>query len=758
MISAFDILGLEEDDNQSQPQTTSAYATVTGTQDEERFEQGLKVIKEGLPENGRILQGTDGKLYYASSTYSTGDQDEIKSIIDNLSQGEDIDPSGQAVSRINKDILSTLPELGLVGQQFLRGTLGAGSWTDEAMTDSPEEQWKYEKVRKAYEEEYPERAYPAQIAGLGASAYLLGGASGLAGQSKNIKSGFDAIKNWYGKLPPLGKKATQVGGVTAASGVEGLLYGAGDGDTTDDRITGGMQTSAINMAITAPLSIAFPALGSLINRFNPVKQQIDTIATEFGISIEAARLIKDAFDSGSTLTEMMDKVARSGDERMLADANKAFTTLLDTAATISPSAGGEIQKVVGDRVQDTSSRLAGDLDVTLGTQPQGTQTILENVSASTKTARGDAYDKAKAFPVDYTTPQGKEILRTLKLLDKNTIDKVNKLFAMQGKKVRIKYKGVDKSGNLIFDELPNTEALDLLKRQLDKVVEGGTDPLTKNLLDIDVMVAAAARDSIRNNLKAINPYYADALSQGQGKILTQKAIILGQKMLSNKTTADEVKIFMRSASKEEVQGLRQGLREQIENTMSNAKRASTTGRPEEVAEAMKLITDMSSRSVRVKMEQILGKKTADAMFKRLDESRASIELQAGVRPGSQTAARMQNIATVEKMIERGPVGSLFEGQPVQAVKKLRDFFTGTGEDYSQKRKEDIFKEVSDLLTQRRGKDVDTALEYLEMVKRGENLTVPQASYLTLLIKNGLQSQSLPIITGVGSERYSTNDQ
>ena len=730
-------------------------------EEQKKLEQSMKPILSGLPDNGRILQdGNTGKLHFVSDSYSTSNQDEIKSIIDKGMKGEVVNSGNEAVSRINKDILSTMPEAGLLSQQVIRGGIGVGSYGDEILTSDPAEQWKYEKTRKAYEDEYPWRAYPAQIAGLGASTYLTGGLATGATVLPKVEKAVNAVKNWYSKLAPLAQKATQVGGTTALAGAEGLWYGSGDGNTLDERTVNALQTGGLNAVITAPIATAFPIIGSLVNRFKLDTAQIGAISAEFGISVEASRFIKDAFDSGATLVEMMEKVARSGDERMIADANMAFTKLLDGAATVSPSLGSEVQKVVGDRVLNSSTKLASDLDEGLGTQPQGTQTILENVAESTKTARGDAYDKAFSVPVDYNTPQGKQILQTLQVLPQKTVDGINTLLAMRGKPQRLKYKGVDKNGNIQYTELPDVETLNLVKIELDKIAEGARDPMTQNIGGISNMVADEGRKAIRDNLKAINPYYADALAQGQGKILTQKAVLLGQKMLNDKTTADEVKIFMRNASKEEVKGVRQGLREQIENIMSNAKTASTTGRPEDVSEAMKLITTMSSRSVRLKVEQILGKKTSDAMFKRLDESRSAIELQAGTRTGSGTASRQEIMTQADKMLERGPIGSLFEGQPVKAVQKLRDFFTGTGDDYLQSRKEEMFKEISDLLTKtgKGGKAVDTALEYLEAVRKGQNLSKPQASYLTLVIKNGLTSTSAPIASGVSTQRYLFDDK
>lgn len=745
----------------TQPQTVDDVFKGSTPQAEQRqVEQGMEVIMSGLPDGGRILMDKGSKqLHFVSRGYSTSNQDEIKQIIDEGKKGEVVDLGAEAESKFTKDILGQLPESGLLGQQFLHGLPAVGSYMDEAFTDTPLEKWKYEKTRKAYEQEYPERAYPAQIGGLVAGSYLTGGVLSGASNLPKVKDAVQTVQKWYKNLPPLGQKATQIGGTSALAGTEGLIYGAGEGETLDERTINALQTGGLNTVITAGLSTAFPAIGSLMNRFNVDSEKISAIATEFNISVESARLIKDAFESGASITEMMEKVMRSGDERMIADANTAFTKLLDTAATVSPQAGEQVQKVVGERVTQTASQLGGDLDTALGVQPKGEKTIYDVISEGTKDARSEAYDRAFSVPVNYKSLQGQRILNTLQALPKKTIDGINTLLSIRGVSQRIKYKGVDKNGNVKFTELPDARTLDLIKRELDSIAEGARDPMTQRITGINNMVADEARKSIRDNLKAINPYYADALAQGQGKILTEQAVQLGTRLLKDKTSVDEVKMFMRNASKEELAGVRQGLREQIENIMSNAKTASTTGREQDVSEAMKLITQMSSRSVRQKVEQILGKRTSDALFKRLDESRSALELQAGVRTGSATASRQEAIKGVEQMLERGPIGTLFEGQPVLAVQKLRDFFTGTGEDYLQKRKEDIFKEVATVLTKtsKGGKDVDKALQYLEKVRRGENLSKPQASFLTLMIKNGLQSTTAPIVTGVGIQRGVTEE-
>jgi len=770
MGSAFENLGLTEDSKEvvqdvAVNPTPSAYATVTGTQEEERFEQGLEIIKKDLPNNGRILRGTDGKLYYTDKYYSTADQDEIKNIIDSITTGDDIDPSGQAVSRINRDILSTEDELPLIAQQYKRGMMGGGSWADEMYTNDPVEKFKYEKMRKAYETEYPEKAYPAQLAGLATSAYALsklpGGAQAIPKYGKNIKTGFNAIKNWYGRLPPVGQTTAKVAGTTAAAGVEGLLFGAGDGDTSDDRTVNALETSGMNMAVTAPLTVAFPIIGNFISRFKPVKQQIQHIATEFGISIEAARFIKEAFESGASMKDMLSQAERVGDSKMLADANEAFVSLVDASKASSPSVGNVIDQRVTGRVEKKSNELQQDIDTTLGVKPEGTQTIIEKVSKDTAGARGDAYNKAYNHVVDYKSTVGKKIKTVLNRVDpkdmEEAITEANKMLRDKGMTQFQVMARFDNLGNLSLEKDLNFVQLDYIKRGLDTL--GGKIDNIGQPTPSAIMSQGQSRD-LRNALVQSNPAYGDALAIGQGKIKTQQAIVLGSKLLNTRTTLDEVKRMVKSASKEELSGARQGIREQIENIMSNAKTASGQKTASEVKEAMKLVTEMSSRANKDKLKLILGENTANAMFKRLDEVRKTLEVQTGVRLGSPTAPRGEIIKQADEMVAGGAWKSIGSGNPKRAIKKMTEFLTGTGEEYTAQESGRIFKELADVLTlpNINGKNVEQALKYLNDVATGKTLSKPQASFLARTIKDALESNSSTVGTGVGTQRYMDNEQ
>lgn len=756
---------------------------------EAQLEQGMIPILKGLPDNGRILQDPKTKkLFYRSAGYATGNQDEVKAIIDNLRQGEDVAPTQEAISRgkqwffdkkapkqvsdyygIPESVAQPATRAGLLGQQFLSGIGAKGSYFDEYLTDTPQEKQRYERIRQDFESEYPVQATTAQLAGLGTSIYGAGQAfGGATDKFKKLSNVVDNAKKWYQSLPPLGQRAVQVGGTSLGAGVEGLIYGAGKGDTSDERLVSAGQQGFMNTAITAPIAIAFPLVGNLINRFKPAQQQVEHIATEFGIGIESARMLREAFESGTSLGEMIKQVERSGNEAMMVDATKAFERLLDASKGSSAGMTQKVDSAITGRVEQKSSELQSDIDKTLGVKPEGTTTIIEQVGKSSAGARGDAYAKAYDHVVDYKSTVGQKIKSVLNRVDptdmKEAITEANKMLRDKGLTQFQVMARFDEFGNLSLEKDLNFVQLDYIKR--------GLDTLGTKIDNIGQPTPSAVRSQgqsrdLRNAMVEGNPAYGDALALGQGKIKTQQAIVLGSKLLNPKTTLDDVKRMVSKASKDEFAGAKQGIREQIENIMSNAKTASGQGTEQAVKEAMTAVTAMSSRANQNKLRLILGDKTADAMFKRLDEVKKSLEVQTGVRLGSPTAPRQEIYKQVDEMIKGGGIKSFFSGDPKTSITKMRDFLTGTGEHYYADQRAKIFNELATILTSPKivtktkidgkseaiqEKTIKQTLEYLSKVSAGETLTKPQASFVVKHIKNALESQGFAFGVGVESQR------
>lgn len=752
----------------------SAFTQTDLQKQEAQLEAGMISILKGLPDNGRIVQDPNTRqLYFISDGYTTSNQDEIKRIIDMASKGEQVQPTQEAISRGKQwffeekaprqfeqyygmpEGTGTLPtQAGLLSQQFLRGTAGSGSWFDEMLTDTPQEKQRYERLREDYAGEYPVSSTVAQLGGLGTS--IVGGSQLFSGAQKfnKIKDVVDNARKWYQSLPPLGQRAVQIGGTTLGAGAEGLIYGAGEGDTLDERTISALQTGGLNMAITAPIATVFPMIGSLVNRFKPIEQQAQQIATEFGIGVESARMIKQYFDNGLSLADMMQQVERSGNDALMVDATTAFERLLD-ASKSAPSASEKVNQAITGRVEKQSEELGEEIDVTLGAKPQGTQTIIEKVGKETLGDRSVAYAKAYDHVIDFQSPKGQVIKSVLNRVDPKEMEKAitnaNKMLRDKGWQPFQVMARFDKFGNLSLEKDLNMVQLDYIKRGLDSLGQEVNN--IGQFTDDAIRAQGQARD-LRNALVDHNPDYGKALAIGQGKIKTQQAIALGSKLLKENTTLDDVKRMVSGASKDELAGVKQGLREQIENIMSNAKVASGQKTEQEVKASMKLVTDLSSRANQDKVRLILGEATANALFKRLDQVKKSLEVQTGIRFGSPTQPRQEIIRQIDELVEGGAIKTFFLNNPKTAFRKIGDFFVGKSEDYIYEERERVINDMVKVLSASdiKGKTVEQALKYLDKVRRGETLTKPQASWLTTNIKKGLESQGVSLGVGVESQR------
>ena len=733
---------------------------------EKEFAESLEMVAGGLPDNGAIYRMPDGSLVFKSSTYSTTNQQEIKDILQSHMAGEPVDASKQAVSRFQRDVLKQIPEPILLGQQYTHGLPYVGSWADEKISENPAENWTIEKLRKAYKEEFPERAIPAELTGTLTGSYLGLKSLEKIAQLKKFAPIVDRFKKWYADQPPAGQVLTQAGTGTVLTTTEGAMHGSGD--RPEDRSAGALEGAQTGIMVGGPLSLAFPILSRVISGSKFPEDQAKTIATEFGITIETARLIRDAMNAGGSLEEILEEVARAGDSKMIADMNEFAVRLLDASKTASPEAGEIVTKQVGERVEQTSKELARDIDETFGVAPEGHQTTLEAIQKGTAPQRGEAYKKAYSTPIDYASKEGFKVMEALGNIDPQYINRATKiaereyrLAIQQGKELPafepIVAKTNPKTGLTEIDGNPSVFQLDIMKRELDKIVQA--DKQMGKFQTAEIETLSKELNQLRSALKDASPAYKQALSVGQSKIFTEQALDFGRSLLTPKVTMDDVKIALRDASLEEQKAIKQAVRQHIDNVMANAKTASTTGRAEDVSETMKVITDMSSRASREKMKLVLGDKTAEAFYKRLDEARKALELQAGVRAGSQTAGRKEIIEQVQEQAKGGFVKSLLSSADVKrTVQELRDVLMGR-EGFISGQADKVWVELAQTLTSSKiaGKDVETALKYLNDVRQGKNLTEAQANWFISAVRNAIASPATPMGITTGTERVLDED-
>ena len=247
------------------------------------------------------------------------------------------------------------------------------------------------------------------------------------------------------------------------------------------------------------------------------------------------------------------------------------------------------------------------------------------------------------------------------------------------------------------------------------------------------MVAGKLRDALGRAV----PSYDRAVSMGGNAIRERQAGELGNILLNDRVTRDELTEAVRGASKTEMDALRLGVRNQIDEIMANVKTSISAGDQGAIEEARKLLRQLSSGANRQKLQMILTPQRYGQLNTKLNEIRAALELQANVAPNSATAIRQQIMKDIEEISGLGMVGSALRGEPLQAGQKVIQALTGMTDDAMVARRNEILREVAEALTQKRGKEAELALRYVsEAIEKGR-ITEAKASFVNQVLQKAL---------------------
>jgi hypothetical protein len=698
---------------------------------------GTQELITDLPNGGVVYKLPNGKLAYSDIYYSTSDENKIKQIIDDAASirtGETATPLEQQFSQQRQEAIGQYGYAPALGEKVLEGLPFVGSYMDEltGAISGPQAAAQQRYISGAMQKEYPVASTTAQMGGLAAGTVLTGLGAGKAIEAVPALS---RMAGAAAELPTAGRAIT--GGVTTGllGATEGAIYGYGKGTTPESRQSEAIQGGAMGGLIGAPIGLAVPYLGRAYAAFKNRGSQTSIapeIAAEFGISTEAARMIEQSLESGASFDTMIANIRRAGDQGMIADADEATKVLLDQAASTSPSVASQVRRPVTERAVASSRQLGEEMDVALGAKPQGMQTSYEAIASRSKGARNEAYRDAFNSPINYASPEGIRLEEIFNRIPdewkREAIAVANRELQWQGKRNQQIMADIADDGTVTFREMPNVQQLHEIKIALNKFARTGDNVDNFGNLKGEGITIASAASELRNALGDAVPAYNKASKIGGDKIREQEALILGGKVLNPTTTRDDVARVLKDASSDERAAAKLGLRQSIDEAMANAKTAATTGRDEAVSESMKILRDLSSRANKTKVELILGKPEADKLFKRLDETRAALELQGATARGTTTAIRTAGREQAQELLEPGLIRSVAELDPVGTVKKLREFLAGTGPAYRQGRSEQMWSEIAGVLTGRRGMDAQQALKYIQQAQQGKRLSKPQEAY------------------------------
>lgn len=611
--------------------------------------------------------------------------------------------------------------------KFNEGLPFIGSYTDEltGLLGGQRAQDYQRAISEAYQRQNPTAS---TALGLGGSA--LGTAATIAATPARVLS---AIAGPVGMrtLPAVGR-----GLLAGAAGgaVEGGIYGAGTGTDAASRAAGAGQGAAVGGALGGLLGGVMPlAAKGAQNVMGYVnRSDVDQIAKEFGISKQAATVIRNTFDQGGDFNAAREAILRAGDEGMVADAGFAAQALLDAAASTGGQAGTIARNEIEGRMIRTNEALDTGLDAALGPAPLGPKTAVADIARRTAPARSDAYRAAYSTPINYASDQGRAIEEVLSRIPHEdmmaAIKEANAQMLADGVTNQQIMASVLDDGRVVYREMPNVQQLDEIKKSLQRMAysKANTDDFGR-LIGPGIRYNSLA-GQLRDATAAAVPDYRTAVQIGGDKMAEDRAFQLGRNILNPKTEIEDVGLELgKNPSQAQIAAAKSGLRSAIYKTMGDV-RAIASDPNIDAREVVKAVTDMSSANARAKIKALMGKE-ADALLKQIDQAAQSAQVRAAMAVNSKTAIRGNIKADVTALTEPGIIGSAMQGEPVNTSKALIQAVTGQTKEYTVAQQQKIFANIAKALTEKKGKSALAALNYLESAMKGQPMTAAQNEFV-----------------------------
>ena len=682
--------------------------------------KGYDVVKT-LKDGSQVLQFDDGSMQVLNQEAGLASKD--PDVIAAAMRGEL--PVEVASKKRAEEIVSQAPA-GARAAKFLEGVPFVGSFTDEILGQTPREEAQIRGMQSAMGAANPDESLGLQISG-----GVTGGS--LAGLAAAPLGGANLIQK-ISQLPTGRKLLAYLGLGGSAGGIEGSIYGAGTGDTSQERTSGAQQGGLLGFATGAGTAVGVPALGNLLSKgWANIGKEIrkleddGDLAKQLGISLSAAKVIRATVQTtDSDLASMLEAIERAGKDGMIADADVATQVLLDAAAASGGGSAAIVRSAVDERARKAGQSLGATMDKTIIKQPKvagqaaDIKDIATSISESTRAQRKAAYDKAYQTPIDYSADAGAAIEAVIKKVPSRTlrkaIEEANDAMQAGGAGQRQIMADIGADGAVDFKEMPNIVQLDYIKRALGEI------GMEIDSLGRPTAEAARAQNLRRELSKAITaaaPSYGAAMRLGGDKKGRDSALVLGRKTLNKNITPRELVRELINLDEGQRMYARVGLRDLIQETIDNVK--ATIASPDVDINALRdVLRNLSSKASQSKVKVIIGQKDAKKLFKELEKANAALTLKAAVAVNSKTAARQATQTSVEKLTGPGATEALMRAEPLKASAQVIQTITGETGEYVEAQKTQVMREIAKAMTQARGKEAKRQLKVIyNAVRRNE---------------------------------------
>lgn len=679
-----------------------------------------RIIKKGLPDNGRVLERSNGQRYFVASGMSTTDPAKVEAI---LQSG---DPGKVSRDAIDNELLDRVGPLAGVASQYLKGIPFAGKYVDEMMGGDRTQGMRM--VQGAMERQRPGQTLAANL-----TSGVVNSAAALAALPAGVTT---FIAGQGGRMLPQMLRGGAVAAPIAAA--EGAISGYGDGTTPEERAAGAVSGGQFGLLAGAGAGalgpVATKGAENLIGYV--IRNDVAKIASALSISKQAATVIKNTFEMGGDMSAAISNLRRAGNEGMLADAGPAAQALLDGSA----AAGGEASRIVrdeiGGRMVRTNDALTGSLNTQLGAPPLGPQTAIAEIAERSKDARQAAYDLAYAQPIDWASQSGSDIIKVLQRIDpaaqRRAIAAANAILRDEGKISEI----IDAPSGLIGPRKPLTVLqLDALKRGLSEAAQKANDAtgIPGKISPEGRRLGYQASD-LRSALGINVPEYDAAVRLGGDKIAEEGAFLAGRSALSTATEIEDVLMAIRpNASQDELAAARSGLRSAFAKLMGDVRGLASNPLETDAGQVVAALKAASSDNAKAKVRLILGKDMADRLYEEFDKAAQSAIVNAAVATNSKTAMRTAQREMVDDMTAPGVFGQAMRGEPINTSRALIQAVTGQTDEFTAQQKQRIYADIARALTEKKGPEAVQAMRLLQDAMNGQPLTEAQNRFLAEVI-------------------------
>jgi|TARA_R110001632_G_scaffold159078_1_gene277300 hypothetical protein len=664
--------------------------------------------------NPNLNENPEQSLGYVDPVYSTSDQEEIRMF------GQGGTPGAAYQRREAEDIVNMNPA-GVRINTAVRGLPFAGEYVDEAAgyLVSPERR---EQIRAS--QSSMETARPKEALALEMGTGIITSAPGLGTLRTASKS----------VLPRILERAAQ-GSVIGSA--EGAVSGYGRGTDEESRREGAVEGAKWG----AGFGLAGGGFGGFLEtglqrRFNGV--DIRNLASELGISEQAAKDLKNLALGDITDTEIRRRMVRSGADARVIDASPNASVLLDvTRSKLGPamqtSASGieDMSRIRGREFRQSVNEIFEPFP-----ESESVEDIVNTIMQRSAPERESAYKQVYRHIIDYGSRTGRNIQKSIDRINKGSprllrqaIEEANLEIAGSDELINpIAYRVfTNQAGEEVFELLPNQTSLhlDFLKRGLQTTASKQTDDFGRLNATGNNLNNLANR--LKKSLIEEVPGYRAALRLGMDAIQEKEAIRLVKNFNSEKVGWQDFRNFIDQADSPEhrqmlLENLRKMLGFEMKAVMDRTK--ATLGNPnateDSIRAAMGVLRRFGSPEAKKKMRLIIGTQRTGEYVEATDKLIQQIGIEGNMALNSKTTFRSAAIEQLDT--PPGFIESVKRGKPLDAVAAgVRNIF-GPLDDNELEPSIAILDELARVLVTETGDDARRIVESIMRVKNNQEIT------------------------------------